>query len=424
MSSPSDLATALVVGQLPDAELLGQLRSLVRVQNQLLAEVLPLAGEVEHRRLYLNAACSSMFGYCTQRLGMSEQAAYQHTQAARAACRFPVILELVGKGDLHLAGVCSLGPYLTAENHEELLFASVRRGRKDIEQMLAARFPREDVADRIRKVPQRSPVAATTVGTSPGASVAPDSPGVTVGAGIPGVGRAMPGVPGRPGEPADGQALLVPGGVRPCCAAGVQASPGAPRGVEQVVEPLSEARFRVQFTASLNLREKIQRARELLSHTIPDGDLACVFERGLDLLIEQQEKRRLGIGVRPRGEDRMSDAIQGQNGAQSSGRKESRSRHIPAAVRRQVWRRDGGQCTFVDAEGRRCAERSFLEFEHRVPFGKGGTSTPDNVRLLCRAHNRRQAERAYGRSHVARSIAQSRQRRPRPSNPGRGRPAE
>ena len=74
MSSPSDLATALVIGQLPDAELLGQLRSLVRVRNQLLAEALPLAGEVEHRRLYLNAACSSMFGYCTQRLGMSEQA--------------------------------------------------------------------------------------------------------------------------------------------------------------------------------------------------------------------------------------------------------------------------------------------------------------------------------------------------------------
>jgi len=416
MSSPSDLATALVVGQLPDAELLGQLRSLVRVQNQLLAEVLPLAGEVEHRRLYLNAACSSMFGYCTQRLGMSEQAAYQHTQAARAACRFPVILELVGKGDLHLAGVCSLGPYLTAENHEELLFASVRRGRKDIEQMLAARFPREDVADRIRKVPQRSPVAATTVGTSPGASVAPDSPGVTVGAGIPGVGRAMPGVPGRPGEPADGQALLVPGGVRPCCAAGVQASPGAPRGVEQVVEPLSEARFRVQFTASLNLREKIQRARELLSHTIPDGDLACVFERGLDLLIEQQEKRRLGIGVRSRGQAGASTPAHAEQS--------SHSRHIPAAVRRQVWQRDGGQCTFVDAEDRRCAERSFLEFEHRVPFGKGGTSTPENVRLLCRAHNRGQAERAYGRRHVARSIAQSKQRRPRRSDPGNERPAE
>ena len=80
MSSPSDLATALVIGQLPDAELLGQLRSLVRVRNQLLAEALPLAGEVEHRRLYLNAACSSMFGYCTQRLGMSEQAAYQHVE--------------------------------------------------------------------------------------------------------------------------------------------------------------------------------------------------------------------------------------------------------------------------------------------------------------------------------------------------------
>ena len=413
MSTPSDLATALVVGQLPDAELVGQLGSLVRVQNQLLAEVLPLAGEVEHRRLYLNAACSSMFGYCTQRLGMSEQAAYQQTQSARAARQFPMILELVAQGELHLAGLCSLGPYLTEANHEELLFASVRKGRKDIEQMLAARFPREDVPDRIRKVPQRAPTVAATVAGNGGPAVAAGNAGSAAATGNPGMGAAMDGGSARAGEPvARAQAAAAP-------AAGSQSVPGAPRVVEQVVQPLSEARFRVQFTASLNLREKIQRARELLSHAVPDGDLASVVERGLDLLIEQQEKRRLGIGVRPRGQGRASNSAQPQGRSPSSGQQERPSRHIPAAVRREVWQRDGGQCTFVDAQGRRCTERSFLQFEHRIPFAKGGLSNVDNVRLLCRAHNRCQAERVYGRDHVARSIAQSRQRRPhRPGSKG------
>jgi hypothetical protein len=420
MSTPSDLATALVVGQLPDAELLGQLRSLVQVQNQLLAEVLPLSGEVEHRRLYLNQACSSMFGYCTRRLGMSEQVAYQHTQAARAARRFPVILELVGKGDLHLAGVCSLAPHLTEENYEELLFASVRKGRKDIEHMLAGRFPREDVPDRIRKVPERQTgVGAAAATGNPGAAVVAGDLGASAAVSLLRAGQVIAGASVRPGESAaTSQAGVggVPDGGGAAAATGSRPAPGVTRVGEQVVEPLAEARFRVQFTASLDLRGKIQRARELLSHAVPDGNLASVFERGLDLLIEQQEKRRLGIGVRSRGQAGASTPAHAEQS--------SHSRHIPAAVRRQVWQRDGGQCTFVDAEERRCAERSFLEFEHRVPFGKGGTSTPENVRLLCRAHNRGQAERAYGRRHVARSIAQSKQRRPRRSDPGNERPAE
>ncbi len=394
MSTLADLATALVVSKLGDADLLTQLRSLVRLENQLEAEILPHLGEVEHRRLYLNAACSSMFGYCTQRLGMSEQAAYQRTQAARGARRYPVILELVGEGDLHLAGVCSLNPYLTNENYEELLFASVRKGRKDIEQMLAGRFPRQDVPDRIRKVPQRAP-----------------PPPAANGAGEDAANSSRPTHAAVAATASSGSTQAHMSGTVPERRASAPPVTGAPRAAEQVVQPLSEARFRVQFTADLGLRGKIQRARELLSHAIPDGDLARVFERGLDLLIQQQEKRRLGIGVRPRGGSSAEPPNRPAASSKSARPSDLHSRHIPAAVRRQVWERDGGQCTYVDSDGHRCAERSFLEFEHRVPFGKGGASSVDNVRLLCRAHNRRQAERAYGHDHVARSIAQSRARR-------------
>ena len=77
------------------------------------------------------------------------------------------------------------------------------------------------------------------------------------------------------------------------------------------------------------------------------------------------------------------------------------SRHIPAEVKRAVWARDGGRCAFVAEGGRRCDERGFLEFDHIVPFAAGGEATVENLRLLCRVHNRHEAELFFG-PHVVR----------------------
>ena len=66
------------------------------------------------------------------------------------------------------------------------------------------------------------------------------------------------------------------------------------------VEPLSPERYRVQFTASAKLRDKIARARDLLAHQIPGGELSTIVERAFDLLLEKLEKQRLGKTKRPR----------------------------------------------------------------------------------------------------------------------------
>jgi hypothetical protein len=63
------------------------------------------------------------------------------------------------------------------------------------------------------------------------------------------------------------------------------------------------------------------------------------------------------------------------------------SREIPAAVKREVWRRDEGRCTYEHA-GRRCSSRYALQFDHLVPYSHGGAHAVDNIRLLCRAHHR------------------------------------
>ena len=66
------------------------------------------------------------------------------------------------------------------------------------------------------------------------------------------------------------------------------------------------------------------------------------------------------------------------------------SRHIPAAGRRAVWKRDGGRCAFVGTRGR-CCETGLLEFHHVVPFAVGGSAEMDKIELRCAAHNRHEA---------------------------------
>jgi len=114
---------------------------------------------------------------------------------------------------------------------------------------------------------------------------------------------------------------------------------------------------------------------------VPSGDVAETLDRALDALIAKLEQRRLGAArpTRSRRAGRTSDP-----------------RHIPAPVRRQVWERDGGQCTFTSDTGQRCPSCTRLEFDHVQPVARGGASSVDNLRLRCRAHNQFEAERTFG----------------------------
>ena len=81
----------------------------------------------------------------------------------------------------------------------------------------------------------------------------------------------------------------------------------------------------------------------------------------------------------------------------------SRSRYIAVDVERDVWQRDGGQCTFVDPlPKRRCMSRYGLQLDHVMPLACGGPSTLENLRLLCASHNRLAAEQVFGKKKMAR----------------------
>jgi hypothetical protein len=138
-----------------------------------------------------------------------------------------------------------------------------------------------------------------------------------------------------------------------------------------VVTPLAPERYKIQFTVTRDVHDKLRQAQDLLRHGIPDGDVAAIFEKALTLLLEHTAKRKCAATARPR----------------AAAPPRARTRYIPAAVRRVVWSRDAAQCAFMGTDGR-CTERSGLEFHHVHPFAAGGESSSSaNIDLRCRRHH-------------------------------------
>ena len=198
---------------------------------------------------------------------------------------------------------------------------------------------------------------------------------------------------------------------------------------------MSEGRYRLELTASAALHAQLLRARDLMRHQNPTSDLGLLVERAVALLVAELEKKRLGKTMRPTEHVSASriptatrakepTAVEAADRTQRAGdtlgdigakrttgdRSAPRRAKLPspervtAAVRRAVFRRDGEQCTFTDVAGHRCEERGWLQLDHALPRGRGGDSSVDNVRVLCRTHNRLAAERVFGRQHVARKM--------------------
>ena len=150
--------------------------------------------------------------------------------------------------------------------------------------------------------------------------------------------------------------------------------------VRTKIAPIAQ-RFTLQVSISGAVNDKLRRAQELLSHALPSGNVEQVLERALDSLIERLEKRKFG----------NANAPPRQGGTR---------RAIPSQIRALVYKRDGGRCTKVYEDGRRCEATTRLEFDHIVPLAKGGRTTVENLRLLCRPHNQAEAERAFGREFM------------------------
>jgi hypothetical protein len=352
---------------LSDTELLSTITRLATSERHATVQLIASLAELDARRLYLGQGFSSMFVFCTQALHLSEHAAYNRIEAARAARRFPTILDRLADGSITLTTVCLLAAHLTAENHRDALDAARHRSKREVELLVARLRPLPPVPAAVRKLPAASAPPTVTVAVSEQASDAL--------------------------APASGPTLQMPAAPR----AGATGPAAQPRRRPAVVAPLTVEHYKLQVTVSRETVATLRRVQELMRHTIPDGDPAAIVDRALTLLLTHLMRTKQAATDRPRAGRTLT----------------SGSRQVPAAVRRAVWTRDRSQCAFVSPDGRRCQERGFLELHHTVPYAAGGDATVATIELRCRAHNAYEAELDFGPAvrqraherHAARSTA-------------------
>ena len=356
---------------------------------------------MDERRLYARQACSSMFAYCTDVLHFSEAEAFLRIGAARASREHPVLLAMLEDGRLHLSAVARLAPHLTVANREAVLARAIHRSKREIEELVAALAPRPDATACVRKLPE--PRAGRSVAATG------QNPRLTAGPLL--VPPAM--APLVPACSANATAVeLFPERADPL----QQQTGPAVTARRGTIESTAPGRYKVQFTADAALREKLERLQALMRDSDAGSDLVAVIEQAVSEKLERLEARRFGTTRRPR-------VARPKRGMVAAGGEAwcRRSREIPAAIRRAVHERDGGRCTYADAQGRRCRSQHRLEYHHRAPYGYGGDHSVGNVRLLCVTHHRLVTEADFGsrRSGMChpKPASASSKRQPSPAGP-------
>ena len=330
---------------LSDEDLLTVVKRLALAERNATAQLVRSLGEIDARRLYLSQGCPSLFVYCTRVLQLSEHAAYGRIKAARAARTVPLVLSLLEDGAITLTTVTLLAAHLTPENCVATLGEARNKNKRQVEELVARLRPAPDVPAVLRKLPQPAPLAKA---------------------------EAFP--PIAPPTSSTPAAVACQGEVPAPIPEPVSTRPPA------TVKPLSPERYKLQVTLTRDGQEKLLRVRDLMRHSVPNGDLSEIVERAIASLLKELERTKYAAADRPR------------QSSQSAWAKSSRA--VPAAVRRAVWQRDGARCAFIGSEGR-CSESGFLEFHHVVPFAAGGAATVENVQLRCRAHNAYEAEQWF-----------------------------
>jgi hypothetical protein len=381
---------------LTDAALIYRIAVLARIERETAADLVAHLVELERRNLHLACGFKSLYSYCRRVLHCSEGGSYDRMRAAHAARRFPVVLALLAAGKLHITAVRLLSPHLRDEDHLALLGGAIHKSAEEVRELLARWFPRADVAPSIRRLPKRKrgsedPAgAAASAATSQAAPVAA-SP-VTPAAALPAapVAASPAALPPAASPPAsaDGEPSSAPSAVDSPPTAPPASEDAKPKArtltvPKRPVEPLAADRYAVRFTADEETVSLLREAQDLLSHSVPDGDVALLVKRGLRLLVAEARRQRFSAAVRPR---------RPRSVAPEPGPAAPATRGRSAEVERAVWSRDGGRCSYIGRDGRRCEERRSLQYHHLRPWIVGGPQTVVNLALRCAAHNRYEAD--------------------------------
>ena len=287
----------------------------------------------DSRRLCVESGFRSLYEYCTTSLGFDEAEAHRRIRAARVVHAYPQALTALERRRVSLSSLVVLSPWLERDNVDAWLNAAQGKSRRELETLVAARYPQAPMPDSVRKCP--------------------------------------------------GTVMIV--GAAPPQALEASSSSCALEWGWQSLVPVSADRVRVGFDAALIVSRLIDRVRQLLRHKYPQGRLEDVIREVLEAYLNRKDPQR------------RLELKEGKTEASGEGppRRRGLDRYIPARVKSAVWRRDDGRCSWRESDGRVCGSKDWLEYDHIRPYSRGGKSDdPRNVRLLCRAHNQAAARAA------------------------------
>jgi hypothetical protein len=327
--APVDMTSLRRVGK---RQLLRDLSKVVNDDWENTAAMLAYIGEVDRRKLYLEDAYSSMFMMCTKHFGMSEAIAAKRIRAGRAACRFPLIVAMIRRGELHLSGVHQLAGHLTEKNHEEVLQRAKHRSMREIEVLIAEISPQPDRESVLREL-----------AVEPGDGINPRQD--------------------------------VVGGA-------VESGPIPANSVRNLTVPLSPRRYRLHVTIGQEAKDALEELRGLLSHQIANGDPALVVEKALALLLTKTRKKRAALADKPRTRTKKSRkktrAIPAHVRRAVFARDEGRCAFVDAEGRRcgSIWQVELHHCVPYGRDGPHSEDnlqlrcRAHNQFEAELEFGK------------------------------------------------------
>lgn len=334
-------APATVDDSLDDATLVARLTSLAKTEREARADFIVYLAAFDERRLYASAGYSSLFAWLTEHLHLPNASAFRRMTAARLHARMPAVAAYLREGRLSLTKLCFLKDVLEPANCLDLLEQAASMSEKDVEELAAVLDPRRVVA------PRRD-------------SIRPLLPPVPLP--LPDLFATPPPTP--PPSP-----------------------PTAPTPTPAPVPtPRAPIRHVIKMTVGPEFMRLLEEVRHQLSHAHPGAALEILLAESMKRALADWRKRSRGATNRPRDPARAALG----------------SRTIPASVRRAVWERDQGRCTFVAQDGHRCAATHRLQLHHRLPFARGGMATVENITTMCAMHNDLVARADFGDGHMDR----------------------
>ena len=383
-STRNEVELTSTVSGLSDNALLAQTRKLAHLEQQLQVTVIDHLREIHTRRLYLSRGFSSLFDYVVRELGYTDSAAARRINTMHLCAEFEGVREGLQDGSFTLSTAAQL----------QSAFDRQKRNRQ--------RRGRGPVVGSGPAVPRQESLLA------PSATVQPLEPAPVLD------GSARQALVTQAAGKSTRQVQELLAGVDP------ELTVPADK-----VRPLGTGRYEMKVVIDAECHRGLERLRGLLSHVDPHMTLGQLVGRlareGLDRHDTGRPPRRQRAGSRPESCAETSAAKEkgtsgdaptaaektpAQPGAKGSApaksparqdgdvtsppkRSASGSRAIPKAIKRRVWQRDDGRCSYVDPRtGRRCASRHLLQIDHKIPYALGGSAEPANLRLLCFAHHR------------------------------------